>query len=266
MRLAFGEGFGYAFAGMMLDSPLMRDSIGVNQAQESFFDIESDSVVNPGWYSEASVHHILWDLYDVVPDGADNVALGFAPIWQILTGAQRTTDALTSIFSFIPPLKQANAGQAAGIDTLVSGQSIVSVTMDIFGTTETNNAGNASMLPVYTPITVGGGSRTVNSSLQFGGYNGLGVNRFLLLNAASGTSVGITVTGPAASDPDIVIWRRGLEVGRSEEVGDEPLFRQTLGALPAVLVLEVYEFDYTDDTPPAPPTNSFTPITVTVTP
>jgi hypothetical protein len=173
IRVAFGEGFADAFAGIMLGTTLIRDSVGFNQAQEGFFDLESGGVVNPGWYSESSVYHILWDLYDNVADANDTVALGFAPIFQILTGPQRTTDAETSIFSFIPPLKLANPSQSAGIDAIVGAQSILSTTMDIFGTGETNNAGSVNVLPPYTIITVGGGSQTVVSTNQFGNRNKL---------------------------------------------------------------------------------------------
>jgi hypothetical protein len=263
-RVAFSEGFGYAFSGAMLDTPRMRDTIGVNQAQESFFNIESDIVINPGWYSEASVHHILWDLYDSAVDPSDNVALGFAPLWQVFTNGYRTTDAFATAFSFVPPLKQANLGQAAAIDTRVAAESIVSATMDAFASTETNNAGSANVLPVYTPITVGGGARTVTSINQFGGYNGLSVRRFLTLTLgpATPTAVRITVTAPTPlpTDPDLVVWRQGQEVAVSEEFGNED-FTITLVPL-STYVLEVYDFDFLSD--PAAGAGA-TPITVTVT-
>jgi len=63
---------------------------------------------NPGWYSEASVYRILYDLYDDHDDGADRLSLGFAPMHKVLIDAQKNTNAFTSIFSFITALKAQN--------------------------------------------------------------------------------------------------------------------------------------------------------------
>jgi hypothetical protein len=120
------------------------------------------------------------------------------------------------------------------------------------------------VLPVYTPITVGGGARTVTSINQFGGYNGLSVRRFLTLTLgpATPTAVRITVTAPTPlpTDPDLVVWRQGQEVAVSEEFGNED-FTITLVPL-STYVLEVYDFDFLSD--PAAGAGA-TPITVTVT-
>src|SRR5690606_1658727 len=128
MRVAFGEGFGYGFAAIVLNDPDARDSGSVGGTQfASRFNVE----VNPPaagagglgcWCSESSVWSIIWDLYDTVADGSDNISIGFAPIWEVLTGAQRNTPAMTSIFSFAAALKQARPGDVAGIDALLTGQ------------------------------------------------------------------------------------------------------------------------------------------------
>ena len=122
-RVAFGEGFGYAFAAIVLNGPDARDS-GKNNSDffSTNFPIEDNPQTNPVgapnddygcWCSESSVWSILWDLYDTAADANDTLALGFAPMWQVLTGPQRTTPAFTTIFPFITALKVARPGDAA---------------------------------------------------------------------------------------------------------------------------------------------------------
>ena len=142
---AFGEGFGYAFAAMVLDNPNARDSFVDNGTLRSGgFNIE-DNPPAPNdptgcWCSESSVWAILYDIYDTAADAGDTLALGFGPIWDVLVGEQRTTPAFTSIFTFITALKAGQPASVTGINSLVSAQNIVTNT-NAFGTTETNQGG-----------------------------------------------------------------------------------------------------------------------------
>ena len=105
------------------------------------FDVNDDALcTNKGWFSECSVHSILFDIEGVI---------GFAPMYDVLINEQKNTTALTSIFSFIAPLKVNNSGSSAAIDTEVSDQTIDVIT-DIYGDSETNNGtGTSTMLPIY---------------------------------------------------------------------------------------------------------------------
>ena len=244
-RVAFGEGFGYAFAAMALSDPLAVDTFGVAQQQASYFDVESTTSPTRGWYSESSVWEILWDLYDARPDfvpgGAqESLALGFAPLWQVLAGPQRSTAAVTSIFPFITALKAANPAASAAIDTIVSAQQIQSAGIDAFGSTETNSAGSADVLPIHTPIAVDGGAVTVRSlGIPFGTPNKLSNHRFLRLDTAAPRSVRIVATAPPGRRVDLVVYERGIEVDRGETAGNEDF----TVALPdaGTYVLDVYE-------------------------
>jgi hypothetical protein len=267
-RVAFGEGFGYAFSAMVMDDPIPRDSFGANQSSDSFFSVEDDSnfmvsgTSTEGWYSEASMQEILWDLFDSNADG-ENVALGFAPIWSVLTGTQRTTNAVTSIFPFVTALKTANPSDASGIDAILSGEAIDTPTND-FATNETNKAGVATttdVLPIYTPIAVGGGSVTVHSIATFGTPNKLSNQRFLLLDVPSQTNVRFTATGPNGRDVDLYVLRQGATVAFGEAVGDEN-FTATLPA--GQYVLDTYDCDNAGCTE-GTPVPADTAITVTVT-
>ena len=153
MSLAFGEGWGNAISGIVLEPDITyRDSFGPRQqAIAVSFSLENGSDVRPGWFSEASVQQIIFDIYDQSSDGADNINLGLGPILDVMLGPQKNTPALTSIFSFISGLKTLNPGSIGRIDTLVASKSIDPV-QDSFGGGETNDGGEASALPLYNSL------------------------------------------------------------------------------------------------------------------
>jgi len=93
MRIAFGEGFGNAYSGIASGDSVYKDSSGVLQGSGFGFDVNDDTAcTNKGWFSECSVHSILFDIEGVI---------GFAPMYDVLIDEQKNTTALTSIFSFI---------------------------------------------------------------------------------------------------------------------------------------------------------------------
>lgn len=218
MRVAFSEGLGNALSAMISDDPLYKDSMGANQAGGFGFDIESNTVSNPGWYSEASVQSVLYDLYDANADTGDSVALGFAPVYNVLTGAFKTGDTLTSIFSFMPPLIAANPAETTAIQALLTAQGIDG-NIDTTGSTETNNAATAShVLPVYTAVTAGGPAVEVCTLNKFEwnpsapDRNKLSYNRYLRFNAPSTRTYSVSVSTTSSTsfstnaDPDIYLY------------------------------------------------------------
>jgi hypothetical protein len=250
LRVAFGEGWGNAFSAMALGGPIYRDSF--NGVQEDFqIDMETDDTVNEGWFSEASVEEILWDLFDPANEPGDTLALGFAPIYSVMTGAQVQTDALTSIFSFITGLRAANAGSAAAITTLAAAEGIDG-TGD-FGAGETNSGGgDPQVLPVYREIALNAAGPTgVCSRSSFGNTdsNKLGNRVFLrFVNDATHlvtiTAMGTTLGGGtvAAADPDIFVLRQGALAAFGVDTGGTQTIDQV--SLPAgTYIIEVYDFN-----------------------
>jgi hypothetical protein len=227
-RVAFGEGFGYAFAAIVLNDPVARDSSRQGATQtSSVFNVETNpSTTAPGipagnfgcWCSESSVWAILWDLYDSANDGADTISLGFAPMWAVLTGEQRTTPAYTTVFSFLTALKNGrSAGELAAMNSLVTPQNIRFSDIDAFATTETfvpvpPFVQNIDVLPLYTTVTVGGGPVVVRNVDDAGRQNALGARRFLRFTpAASGSrTVSVSTSNPDVNaDPDFFLQRAG---------------------------------------------------------
>jgi hypothetical protein len=244
LRVAFGEGWGNAFSGMVLNDPAYRDSQS-GQGGESGFNMEADgSDINEGWYSEASVAQILWDIFDSGTESGDTVSLGFAPIYATITGAHKTTDALTSIYSFSSALITGNASSASGLRALLTREGIAG--NDAFGTGETNFAGKALLDPIYTSITLGAWI-PVCGTRDFGTYNRLGNRRFLRFDLATSRAVQIAAQGPLGmptADPDIGLWRRGL-IGSSQGTGTTEIFNTPVLAA-GTYIIEVSEFSHID--------------------
>jgi hypothetical protein len=227
IRVAFGEGFGYAFSAIVLNDPVARDSFVVSGTQRSSnFNVETNPPTDPvgaplGDYgcfcSESSVWSILWDLYDPVADGADTLSLGFAPLWNVLINEQRTTASMTSIFSFIAALKAALPANATAIDQLLLAQNIDPV-VDAFATGESNfptTIPSSAVLPIYTTANIAGGPVIVFTTDDGGTFNMLGNRRFIRFNVASVPRT-VTITASSSNtnspDTDFVVYRNGVVV------------------------------------------------------
>jgi len=210
IRLAFGEGFGTAMGCMIIDSPLYIDSYDNRQGLSWGDNLEAGgSRENPGWYSEASIYSVLYDIYDSNDDTNDTLSLGFTPIHNLLIDAQKNTEAFTSIFTFITALKDENPGNDDAIDAITSYESIEPIT-DINGTGRTNRrAENAN--PLYASLSVGGSVNvTMNySSVSSSNDNKLGVYSFIIFTVPSTQDYTIGISKSAGSgtpDPDMYLY------------------------------------------------------------
>ena len=208
MRVAFAEGFGNAWAGIITDDPIYHDSNGSRQSSGFIIDVENGTTSTPGWYNESSIETILYDIYDSTNEGTDTLSMGLQPIYDLLVGPYRNTPAFTSIFSFITHLKAANSASSTAIDNIVSEREIVSSTIDIYGSTETNDAGGGSdVLPIYTRVTAGLTGETLCSVNDYddGSGNKLSVFRFVRFNIPSDGSYTLSAApiGANASQVDI---------------------------------------------------------------
>lgn len=279
-RLTYSEGWGNAFSGMVLDNSVYRDTFSAAGALSFAFNMESDG--NPfsgleGWFSEASVGELLWDVFDPANEATDQVALGFGPIDSMMRGPMRNSAALSSIYVAFEGLMDANGAAAAGLGQLLIGEAIGG--RGDFGVGETNNAGEdpatLNLLPIYQPLTLGVTTSVVSSnrfsatgsSASYASYNRAGGRRYLLFSAPVSGSVDVTVAGPVGSDPDFQVFRNGRVVCQgfadSRPTGREQ--RLCSGLASGQHVLEVYEcsnlgFPCSDESP-----RGNTPLAVTVT-
>ena len=219
-RVAFGEGFATALAGIMLDNPQYCDTLWTSGGNLSGFEIDIDNefVGTAGWFNELSVMRIIYDLWDTndLGDGNDTGSIGFAPIWDVMTGPQVSTEAFTSIFTFATFLKQQGTGENALIDSLLAEQNINGPGIDEFGTNESNDGPGTpdDVFPLYTTLMMGMTEQIcVNSSFDDGNRDGnkLAEYRYLLLDVPANGRVTLsmqTVSAdgdtnlPAPADPN----------------------------------------------------------------
>ncbi len=273
MRLAFGEGWATALAGIALNNPLYCDTAGAGQGGGFGFDIEDVAVGSDGWYNEISIINLIYDLWDTNNDGADNGSVGFGPIYEVMAGPQATTPAFTSIFSFAAELRDRNPGQAAFIDTILNDHNIAVAGIDIYGSTETNDHGGAAdVRPIYADVPIGTQFKICSNSQFDNGRDGnkLAAYRYLILDVNPPSALTFTVENDAPStptmgfdcsadqndpenqahsDPDIGIYQNGSMVwgGFSCEPNREVT---TSPVLSGRYVLEVVEFRYLDEDSP----------------
>ena len=219
-RVAFGEGWGNALSGMILDDSFYRDSFGVSQSRGFSIDVENNTYASTGWYSEGSVQSILYDLYDSSDDGADTASYGLGPIYRAFTDpAYKDTVGFTTIFAFLEALGNQSGVTASEVTALTNAQDINGTTG--FGTGETNNGGIAGMLPVYLPVPTDGTSVAFCSVNNFGVYNKHGNRRYLSLDVPTAGTYRISMVqnstelNPADGDPDFFIFKDGVRISQT---------------------------------------------------
>jgi hypothetical protein len=214
MRVAFGEAWGNAFAGMVSGDPIYRDSLGSGQTLGFAINVENRGFGNQGWFNEASIQAFLYDLFDDQQDASDSLALGFKPIYEILTSARYLAfDGFASVYAFSaelgnqrPDLAQATSEMLGSFGINGSGW---------YGAGETNDAGAGLTLPVYHAASLG---QTLNlcSDSDFQDYNGLDVRRYVRIHLPETRSYSISAARNGGNltqtNPQLRIFRQGSQV------------------------------------------------------
>ena len=228
-RVAFGEGWGNALAAIITDDSFYNDSSGIGQQDGFYIDIEDNQVPNGGWYNEASIQSLIYDLYDSDRDGVDNVSLGLAPLYSVLISeSYRTMPLFTSVYSFIDELKSQQPAQSLEIDDLVRNQNIFG--FGPLGEYETNDGGIPSVLPIYRSAKVNDvGTSGFCSVFDAGFFNKLGNTIFVTFEVFEVGLYKISVTQQGqknfAVDVDFLIVGSGLPKTKAESpvLGSEEL-------------------------------------------
>ena len=211
MRLAFGEGWGNAFSAIATDNPIYYDTSGKHQATGWAMDIENGKPNRPGWFSEASIQRILYDLYDNNDDGEDSLSLGFIPFYDVLVGAQKQTPAFTSIFSFITALQKENQEYLGKINSILQSEDISEI-KDDYG------SGHHQL---YLELNRKTGSN-VCVTTKYDVTNKIDTHKYLLfsLNETGRYKVSLSQTNGRKADPDFGLYLTSpfKLIGRAEEV------------------------------------------------
>ena len=226
MRVAASEGFATGYGALVAHDPTYLDSFGAGQSNSGFFDVSADIQQNEGWYTEASIQEVLWSLQDL------------DTVWTAINGPVRQANAMISPFVLFSAYRQLRPDQAPTLDFLLQGEGIVGPTIEPYGSTETNNASSQSVLPVYTPISLGGAAVQVRSTNEFGVGNKLSTHRFLRLNVPATTNVRFRASAAAGRDPDMHVFRQGVSIGPSSGPANEDF---SLVLQPGDYVLDIYD-------------------------
>jgi hypothetical protein len=99
--------------------------------------LETDPDTPAGFFSETSVQQILYDIWDSHDEGSetDGVHVDLGIIYDVMHGPQKSTSALTTIYSFLAALKaKVPAPDWTKIDTLAKARFITCV--DEWGTSQ----------------------------------------------------------------------------------------------------------------------------------
>jgi hypothetical protein len=246
IRVAFGEGFGNAMSAIATDDPIYFDTSGFNQASGWFMNIENAQHENPGWFSEASIQRILYDLYDGNNDGMDTVHLGFKPIFNAMVNKERNANAFTSLFTFITALKSENSSDNSAIDNVVASENISTI-QDNYGNYRSNSAQGVYTTPIYRTLKVGRWITQCNQN-NFGVYNKLGNRTFIKVEIPSSNIYTISAKpyGGEYGDPDIVLYKaeypfKSMGMSPLEGVSNDAL---TMNLTKGNYIAEVYDASF----------------------
>lgn len=206
-RVSMGEGWGNAISAILLyPDSVYRDTSGVNQAQTgNRFDMEDNTDATAGWASERSVQAIIYDVFDPATTAEaafDNVSLTVGQIHDVMAGPEKSTPALTTIFSFINGCQSLIPGFSTKVIPLLTKHSLLAV-LDDFGTGETNNGGDAANLPLYRTATVDGPAVTVSVTRADNHKNRANSNRYIRVSPTSVGELGVYVTSTGAMRVDM---------------------------------------------------------------
>ncbi|MFP2904039.1 hypothetical protein ACLESD_02990 [Pyxidicoccus sp. 3LFB2] len=216
-RLAFGEGYGNALAAMLLPETMYVDTLWTRSGLTAFgFDAETAPTTpsddpKPGPFSESTVMRFLYDVFDSGSNesGYDNVAAGLGPVYDVLVGPQKSTEALTTIGSFIVGLKAQPGVNETAVNALAAHYSVGPVT-SAFGDGDTKLRGMYNVVPngypYSTSVTFTGGPSTFNKQQQNRYYVFTGTGRAMNISAAN-----------ASEDVGIEVYQTGEVVGSADK-------------------------------------------------
>ena len=242
-RVAFSEGWGNALSAFILNDETYRDSSGASQRFGFSFNLENPRVRNPGWFNEASISAVLYDILDTQSETADEISAGLDPLYATLTGTKyKNSPVFATIFSLSDALRQNAKIDNESLNNLLASQEISGQGPD--GTGERNSGAIRSALPVYKEARLNGSSVEICSVDDAGTFNKLGNREFIFLNLETEAELTLSASkssGDENRDPDFNIWQgnRLIDTSTSSKRGEETFQGQFAAG---DYVIEIYDF------------------------
>jgi hypothetical protein len=118
-RVAWSEGWANFFSCAVRNVPFYRDSYGPNGARVLRYDLRENVPQGdmPGYWSEFSVHSILWDLVGSKSDDSDSIEQPFQVLWPAFTDLKQ--DQFVYLPYFLEHLIARNPQIAADVAAIV---------------------------------------------------------------------------------------------------------------------------------------------------
>ena len=234
MRVAFSEGWGNAWSGMVRDNPVYFDSQGARQASGFQYSVAT-APATQGWYSEGTVEYLLWNYYS-------DTRIAFGGIYAALADMS-DSPYLSSIFSFNEALRVARPSVATTINSSAVAAGVNGT--DGYGTGETNSGSITGVLPVYEEHNVSLGAATTHCvTREAGSPNKLGNFVYVKFTASGVRTVSVQRSANTVqrTDPDLkVITSQGQTFqSRAETDNTDSIPNLSLTAGTHVLVIDDY--------------------------
>lgn len=242
-RVAFSEGWSNALSAIITGDPIYRDSSGDGQKSGFSFNLETKAVNIPGWFNEATISTVLYDIYDDASDGSDTISAGLGPLYNVLRSEPfKASPVFSTIFSLSDGLRKEAAIDLVALNRLLDSHGISGEGPD--GQGENNSGAIRSALPVYKEVGLNGTPVQLCSVDDAGTFNKLGNREFIFLNLSSAADVTIKaekISGDDNRDPDFVIWQGNklISESSSSKKGEE-IFNAALA--PGEYIIEAFDF------------------------
>ncbi|WP_051279952.1 hypothetical protein [Hellea balneolensis] len=242
-RVAFSEGWSNALSAIITGNPVYRDSSGNAQNSGFSFNLETKTVNMPGWFNEATISTVLYDIYDDAADGSDTISAGLKPLYAVMRSESFKTDSVFStIFSLADGLRKEAGVDLAALNRLLESHKISGEGPN--GQGENNSGAIRSALPVYKEVSLNGTPAQLCSVDDAGTFNKLGNREFIFLNLPTATDVTIKaekISGDENRDPDFKIWQGNklISESTSSKKGEET-FSDRLAA--GEYIIEAFDF------------------------
>jgi hypothetical protein len=213
-RVAWSEGWANFFSCAVRNDAIFRDSIGPNGVGILRYDLEDNipSSDRPGYWSEASVDTLLWDLYDDHADAADDVQFPMSAIWTAFT------DLRNERFVYFPYFLERFLARVP--ESAPALQAMAQLRSIDFQPNVRPSVSN----PFPRPINVGDSVTGDVDSLTARRTNLIQSSHFLTFTTTGGAAaIRLDITGPGpggnlnANDLDLFLMdRNGKVIGRSD--------------------------------------------------
>jgi hypothetical protein len=123
-RIAWSEGWANFFSSAVRNNPIYRDSYGPNGTATVRFDLRDDIPQGdqPGYWSEFSVHSMLWDLFGSKSDDSNSIEQVIQTIWPAFEDLNQ--DRFVYLPYFLEHLLDRNPNLADAVSAIARSRSI----------------------------------------------------------------------------------------------------------------------------------------------